>query len=76
MPLLTSAVPEDLVDNNYFAMEVAEVLKWSFLICSLPVAFNRVLAGLMTPGCIAPRHMTPGRMLLAGHITLGDKSAG
>ena len=23
-------------------MEVAEVLKWSFLICSVPVAFNGV----------------------------------
>ena len=31
-----------LVNDNWFLMEVAEVLKWSFLICSVPVAFNGV----------------------------------
>ena len=33
---------KDLVNDNSFPMEVAEVLKWSFLICSVPVAFNGV----------------------------------
>ena len=32
--------PENLVDDNSFPMEVAEVLKLSFLICSVPVAFH------------------------------------
>ena len=41
-------MPYDLVDENRFPMTVAEVLKWHFLICSVPVAFHglrtRVLA--------------------------------
>ena len=42
MPWLTCTVSEILVNDNSFPMEVPEVLKWSFLICSVPVAFKRV----------------------------------
>ena len=42
VPLLTCTVPEYLIHYNEFPTEVAEVLKWSFLICTVPVAFNGV----------------------------------
>ena len=35
-------MPKDLVYDDWFPKEVAEVLKWYFLICSFPVAFNGV----------------------------------
>ena len=42
---------------NQFPMEVAEVLKWSFLICSVPVAFNGVQTRVLVdaPGKIVKK---------------------
>ena len=35
-------MPKNLVDNDWCPMEVAEMVKWSFLIGSVLVAFNGV----------------------------------
>ena len=40
--LPTCAMPKDLVVDNWFPTAVAEVLKWWFLICSAPAAFDGV----------------------------------
>ena len=40
--LPSCTMPEGLVHENYFPMEVAEGLKYSFHICSVPVAFSGV----------------------------------
>ena len=42
VPVLSCTMPKDLVDDNQFPTEVAEVLRWCFLICSVPVAFDGV----------------------------------
>ena len=42
LPLLTCTVPNDSVHDIRCPVEVAEVLKWSFLVCSVPVAFDGV----------------------------------
>ena len=45
--LLTCPMPKDLVIDDWFPMEVAEVLKWSFPIGGVLVAFNRVQTGVL-----------------------------
>ena len=40
--LLTCSLPKDLSNDDQCPMEVAEVLKWCFPICSVPAAFNGV----------------------------------
>ena len=41
VPLLTCTMPEDLVDDKWFPMEAAEVLKWFCLICRVPAGADK-----------------------------------
>ena len=54
VPLLIYSMPEDLVHDDSFPMEVAEVLTLSFLICRVPVAFNEAQTSALVDGVDAP----------------------
>ena len=61
-------------------MEVAEVLKWSFLICSVPVAFNGVQTSVLVdapgkstrkeqqPSTVSREHLLPALQNLFAHF--------
>ena len=51
--LLTCTMPKDLASYSCFPKEVPEVLKWSFLMCSITVAFNGVQTRVLAD---APRN--------------------
>ena len=42
VPWLTWTMPQDLMNGHQFPTEVAQALKWSCLVCSVPVAFDGV----------------------------------
>ena len=61
MPLLICTTPKDLIHDNEFPTEVAEVLKWSCLVCSVPVAFNGVQTRVLVdaPGKSSGKYQQP-----------------
>ena len=74
-------MPKDLVNYNWFPTEVADVLKWSSLICSVPVAFKGVWTRVLVdaPGKssgkqqqnVSHEHLLPTLHSLFAHLRNG-----